>query len=150
MARSDVVKKVERSVAVALERAHAALLKDLRALEAAGRSDGKNDVNTLRARLNKTRAHVVDHFRFEEDSGYMETVRMREPRLERAVEQLAADHRALLESLDALIEKFRTAPSLDSTLGAKVTAWIKDIQQHEARENRLVQEAFSLDIGAED
>ena len=144
------MKKVERSVAVSLERAHAALQKDLRALEAAGRSDVKNDVNALRARLNKTRAHVVDHFRFEEDSGYMDSVREREPRLERAVEQLAADHRALLESLDALIEKVHTAPRLDPTLGAKVTAWIKDIQRHEARENRLVQEAFSLDIGAED
>ena len=144
------MKKVERSVAVAIERAHAALLRDLRALEAAGRSDVKNEVNALRARLDKTRAHVVDHFRFEEDSGYMDSVRKCEPRLERAVEQLAADHRALLGSLDALIEEVQMAPSLDSTLGAKVTAWIKDIQQHEARENRLVQEAFSLDIGAED
>jgi hypothetical protein len=149
-ARSDVMDKAEKSVAEALGRAHAALLKDLRALELAGRPDSKNGPNALRARLDATRAHLVEHFRFEEQSGYMDAVRKREPRLERAVEQLAEQHRELLGSLDALIREIGTAPSIDASVGAKITAWVKNVQQHEARENHLVQEAFSLDIGAED
>jgi hypothetical protein len=144
------MEKPETSVAEANSRAHAALLRDLQALEVVGRSAAKHGLESLRARLETTRAHIVEHFRFEEENGYMEAVRKREPRLERAVDQLADEHRQLLDSLDALRTEIASAANEDGTVAAKVTAWVQKVQQHEARENHLVQDAFGLDIGAED
>ena len=80
----------------------------------------------------------------------MDIVRKREPRLERAVQQLADEHQLLMQSLDALISEFWAATSLDSAFPEKVQAWVERIRDHEARETRLVQDAFDLDIGAED
>jgi hypothetical protein len=144
------MEKPEISIAEAIRRAHAALLRDLQALEVAGRSSSKNDLETLRTRLDATRAHLVEHFRFEEENGYMDSVRTREPRLERAVDQLAEEHRQLMDSLDALRREIASAPSVFEAVASKVTAWVHKVQAHEARENHLVQEAFGLDIGAED
>jgi hypothetical protein len=148
--RSHVMEQVETSVADALSRAHAALLKDLRELEQAGRAGEKNYLKSLPARLQATRVHIVEHFQFEEESGYMDAVRKHEPRLERVVQQLADEHLELLSSLDALIAETAAGPSSSEALAAKVSGWIKTVQQHEARENHLVQEVFSLDLGAED
>jgi hypothetical protein len=104
----------------------------------------------LRTRLGATRAHIAVHFRFEEVDGYMATVRKREPRLERAIDELANEHGQLLSSLDALLEETATAPSLDEAVRAKVSKWINHVRQHEACENHLIQDAFNLEIGTED
>jgi hypothetical protein len=144
------MEKPQKSVAEAISRAHAALLKDLIALEVAGRSPPKNGLEKLRTRLEKTRAHLVEHFRFEEENGYMDAVRGLEPRLGRIVDQLAEEHRQLLDSLDALKREAESGPRAIETIGAKVSAWVKKVQQHEARENHLVQDAFGLDIGTKD
>jgi hypothetical protein len=135
-------------VAEALSRAHAALLDDLRKLEEAASSP--EGLPALRARLDATQAHLAEHFRFEEQNGYMDAVRKREPRLERAVEQLADEHRQLARSLGALIENARSASGLDAALGEEVRGWVGLVRQHETREIDLIQDAFNLDIGAED
>lgn len=102
------------------------------------------------ARLGAARTHITEHFRFEEQNGYMDRVRKHEPRLERAIQQLGDEHRQLAQSLDALIEQARVATSLDEAFREKVRAWVEGVRQHEVRENDLVQDAFNLDIGAED
>ena len=144
------MEKVEPQLAEALSRAHAALLNDLRKLEEAERPASKTGLPALRARLDGTRAHIVEHFRFEEQNGYMDTVRTHEPRLERVIDELAEDHCRLLDSLDALIRETAMAASTNETITAKVTEWIGEVRRHEAQENRLVQDAFNMDIGPED
>ena len=139
-----------RSAAEALMRAHLALRKDLGKLEEAARPASGAGAAELRARLGATRTHVVEHFRFEEENGYLDAVAKREPRLERAVQQLADDHRRLAQSLDALVEEARVAPHLDDTFRGKVLTWMEQLRRHEDRENDLVQDAFNTDIGAED
>jgi hypothetical protein len=139
----------EALIAEAIDRAHAALLRDMKELEMVGRRASSNGLETLRARLEATRVHLVEHFRFEEESGYMEAVRKLEPRLERAVAQLAEEHIQLLNSLDALRGEIAPMPRANEAVAAKVTAWVQKVRQHEARENHLVQDAFGLDIGAE-
>jgi PAS domain S-box-containing protein len=104
----------------------------------------------LRARLGESRADITKHFRFEEQNGYMDVVRKREPRLERNIQQLADEHRRLVESLDGLVREFGTATKLGDTLRQEVRAWVEHVRQHEAREHDLVQDAFNLDIGPED
>ena len=142
--------KTANSVAEALARAHVALLADLRELEqATGSSSGKR-LAELRVRLSTTRTHLAEHFRFEEQNGYMDTVREREPRLERAIHQLAEEHGELRKSLDGLIREAGDATSLGDGLQEAIRTWIECVRQHEARENDLVQDAFDLDIGPED
>ncbi len=140
----------ENSVAEALGRAHAALLADLRELEQAARPSSREGLVELRARLVATQTHVTEHFRFEEQNGYMDAVRKREPRLERTVLHLAEEHRQLAQALDALVQEAETAVGPDSGFDERIRAWVDRLRQHEARENELFQNAFNLDIGAED
>jgi hypothetical protein len=144
------MKKTESSVAKALERAHAALLEDLRSLEEAARPAQAEGLVELRRRLEATQTHIIQHFHFEEQYGYMDTVRKREPRLERTIQQLAEEHCQLGQSLAVLIEQGRVATSLHDPFRDEVLRWIECVRKHEARENDLVQGAFNLDIGAED
>src|SRR5262249_7353893 len=88
-----VMERAEPSIAESLTRAHAALLEDLRKLAEATRPPTSEELAELRARLGATRAHLAEHFRFEEQNGYMDVVRKREPRLERTIQQLAGEHR---------------------------------------------------------
>jgi hypothetical protein len=135
---------------VALARAHAALLENLRKLDEATRPGSAEGLPELCARLAATQVHLLEHFRFEEQNGYMDAVRQREPRLERAVQELAEEHRQLAQSLAALLEKARAATSPDATVRQAVRDWVERVRRHEARENDLVQDAFDVDIGAED
>jgi hemerythrin-like domain-containing protein len=127
-----------------------ALLEDLRHLEEAVRSDSKKDMAALRACLSATRAHVAEHFRMEEQNGYMDVARQREPRLERAINGLATEHSHLRHGLDALIDESEKAANLGNTFRENVRKWIEQVRRHETRENDLVQDAFNLDIGPED
>jgi hypothetical protein len=127
-----------------------ALLEDLRKLDDAARPDAGPDLAGLRARLGATRRHVTEHFRFEEQNGYMDVVRAREPRLERVVQHLADEHRQLAQSLEALVAEAREAARLDDSLRGRVRAWVEKLRGHEARENELAQTTFNLDLTAED
>jgi predicted nucleic acid-binding Zn-ribbon protein len=147
--RESVMGKAN-SVAEALSRAHAALLEDLRKLEEAADPSSSTDLAEMRARLGATQAHITEHFRFEEENGYLEALQKREPRLEPTIQQLAEEHRQLAQSLEALVGEARSATSLGNTFREKTRQWIKRVRQHEHRENDLVQDAFNLDIGAED
>jgi hypothetical protein len=140
----------ESTIAEALSRAHAALLEDLRKLEEAAGSGSSEGLADFRARLGEAQTHITEHFRFEEQNGYMEAVKKREPRLERTIRQLADEHGQLREALDALIEEAKAATSLGDPLREEVRNWIKRVRHHEIRENDLVQDAFDLDISAED
>ena len=145
--------RTDNAVVEALSRAHEGLLEDLRNLESAVEAavhPAVKGLDRLRARLAVTRTHLAAHFRFEEQNGYMDAVRKREPRLERTVQQLADEHRQLAESLDGLVRECGAATSLEDTLRQAVRAWIERVRQHEVRENDLAQDAFNLDIGAED
>jgi hypothetical protein len=144
------MKELQASVAEALARAHVAMLNDLRKLEKVASREGEEGLAELRACLGATYTHVTEHFRFEEQNGYMDVVRKREPRLERAILQVGEEHRRLTQSLEGLVADARVGIRLDPVFRERVWAWIEWIRQHEARENELVGEAFNLDLGAED
>jgi hypothetical protein len=144
------VDKTESSIADALGRAHEALLADLQELKKAVRPFAAESLQELRARLRAAHAHITDHFRLEEHNGYMDIVRKREPRLERAIRELAEEHCLLTESLDALLMQAKAAENLEDTLREGIREWIKRVRRHEIRENDIIQDAFDLDIGPED
>jgi len=144
------MQSTKTAVAEALGRAHKKLLKDLQELEQAVRPKSGEGVPKLKSRLGVLRAHLADHFRFEEQDGYMEQVRKQVPRLERAIEQLAEEHRQLLRSLDTIADQVGISDNPSDGVLESVRDWIARIRQHENRENDVVQDAFNLDIGAED
>ena len=136
-----------------LRKAHVVLLGDLQTLEQVVRpSSGysSEDLALLHARLGATHAHICEHFRFEEQNGYMEAVRRREPHLERTILQLGEEHVELKQSLAAILEEAEAARSVNDSLREKVRQWIEHVRRHESRENELVQAAFNLDVGPED
>jgi hypothetical protein len=134
----------------ALARAHRALLGDLRTLEKAIQASSSEALAEVAARLVAARTDITEHFRFEEQNGYLAKVRKREPRLERAIRHLAEEHRELAQSLDSCIEQAAAATSLNDTLRGEIRGWIERVYKHETRENDVVQDAFNLDISAED
>jgi hypothetical protein len=144
------MQQTQASVVETHSLAHAMLLKDLQELEEMVRRATGERLAELTARLGATRTHIKEHFRFEEQNGYMDLVRKREPRLERAVQHLAEEHRALALSLDALIEEAGARADLDDTFREQVREWIGQVRQHEARETNLIQDAFNFDVSAED
>jgi hypothetical protein len=143
------VSETQEPLVAALSRAHANLLTDLRGLKQTlqGRV---TDIIDLRRRLSKIREHLEDHFRFEEQNGYLDMIRNRELRLSHSIQHLAEQHQLLLETLDALIAAAEAATSVDRGLADEIMKWINDVREHEARENELVQDAFNFDIAAED
>jgi hypothetical protein len=137
----------ENTIAKALCRAHAALIEDLRKLREAAEA---GDIEEVRARLRATQKHIAEHFRFEEQGGYMDTVKKREPRLGHVIGQLHDEHRLLAQSLHGLIGEARASTTVSEAFRDKVRAWIEQVHAHEEREDKLVQDAFNLDLSAED
>lgn len=129
-----------------LHQAHAVLRKDLGELEAAARPAGGAAPAVLDALLRRARAHLAEHFRFEEENGYMGAVLLREPNRGRQVEQLRDEHRRLFASLEALLGE----AGQGRAVGAKVLEWVAEVRRHEERENTLVQDVFNVDTAAED
>jgi len=138
------------SLTRALHRAHTALLEDLRKLEQAVSQPSEETPTGLCVRLAKARAHLTEHFRFEERNGYMDAVSKRDPRFDRTIQQLAEEHRVLARTISELHGEAKESSSLKETLRGRVRTWIESVRRHEARENDLVQDAFNMDVGAED
>jgi hypothetical protein len=134
----------------ALRHVHAELGRELRALDAALSRPSEAIIADVRARLGALRERVAKHFRLEEQNGYMDVVRKRQPRLERAVLHLAAEHAELLRTLDTVIRESVGATELDARLRDKIAVWVERFHSHEDRENRLIEDAFDLDIGPGD
>ena len=138
------------SIVEVLRQVHTALLKDLARLEDAARSSVGTDSAEMRSRLERTRAHITEHFRFEEQNGYMDAVLDREPNLARTVESLREEHRQLAQELEGLIERTMTGRPMEDAFRDQVRSWLESVRRHEARENTLVQDAFNVDFGAQD
>jgi hypothetical protein len=132
----------EKEFAEALHQAHTGLLRDLQQLEEAVRPGSGEGPTELSTRLGKVRMHLTEHFRFEEQDGYMAPVLKEEPRFGPAVQELLDEHRKLEQTLDAILQELRAAPSLQDVWREKVRAWLKQVRQHESRENNLVQEVY--------
>src|SRR5262249_61195710 len=103
----------------------------------------------LADRLDVVRASIGEHFRFEEENGYMAAVLEIHPHLERMVQHLCEEHGQLLRSLDELRAEGR-AGQLSAAGRARGLAWARAVRRHERSENVLVQDAFNLDLSAED
>ncbi len=133
---------LQEKFAEALHQAHTDLLEDLRILEQAAQPHASSSPAELTTQLEKLRTHLLAHFRFEEQDGYMAPVLQEEPSFEPEVRKLLAEHRQLAQSLDALLGEVRAAPAVQDAHRERLAAWVRSVRLHEGRENQLVQEAY--------
>jgi len=144
------MEKTETSVAQPLSRVHAALLEDLRRLEDVARGNTDQILAALRACLGAARRDIAEHFRAQEQSGYLDTIQKQQPRLAPAIHRLAEEHRQLTQALEALMGEAAVATVLGDGLRAQIHDWIGRVRRHEAaHETDFIQEAFGRDIGVE-
>jgi hypothetical protein len=134
----------------ALLRAHRALMADLRQLREAALGAGDDRPAEIASRLEDVQAVLLEHFQLEEEDGYMGAVLKLHPHLDRTVQHLHGQHRELLGGLGSLLAEAQAAPALTDQFRAKVGAWAGQVRRHERSENLLIQDAFNLDLAAED
>ncbi|MCS6817236.1 MAG: hemerythrin domain-containing protein [Blastocatellia bacterium] len=107
---------------------------------------------SLREGLRAFKDHLRRHFELEEEGGFMEEVLRRWPHATPQVEALRAEHERLLQETEALLQVSRHVAE-DQPIDAWAAACgrlLSAIQEHEWRENRLIQEVFCLDVGGGD
>ena len=90
---NSTVARSGASVAEDLNRAQQVLLQDLRTLREAAPPAPDQPVDDLRARLAAVRKDIA-----EEQNGYLDIGKKREPRLERAIGHLIQEHQELLDA----------------------------------------------------
>jgi hypothetical protein len=132
----------QESFAEALQHAHTHLLEDFLELEHAARPGSGTGPAELGTQLSQLRTHLLEHFAFEEQDGYMAPVLREEPRFEPEVRELLGEHRHLAQTLESLIADVGTAPAVQDGHRQKLAAWLKSARLHESRENNLVIEAY--------
>ncbi len=107
-------------------------------------------VEELLAELREVvRAHFVD----EEDGGFFDKIIAEAPRLERQAKGILQEHQQLTKRLERMSELARSdgkAGEWWSNLETEFAGFSKRFHDHEEKENGLLQETYSRDIGAED
>jgi len=68
----------------------------------------------------------------------------------RYVERFQCFHQQLTETLEQLVTEAQANVVLDETWYRTLEGWLTEIKGHEIRENELIQDAYNLDISAED
>jgi hypothetical protein len=145
--------EIALSFAAELGDEHVSLLTQVGCLEERPGPGAADCAGHLVVRLTEVQASLRRHFRFEEEGGYMSRILADAPYLHRAAQEVLAEHGRLSASLDALIAAAAGAPPESLVVPAlheQVRQWVLLVRGHEARENRLIQQACNQDVGAED
>jgi hypothetical protein len=145
--------EVAPSFATELNHEHVSLLRQLGCLEERPQAGTADCAGLLLERLREVQAGLKRHFHFEEQGGYMSHILADAPYLDRTARELLAEHGRLSDYLDSLITSAAAVPPeslVTPDLREKVKQWVLLVRGHEARENRLVQQACNQDIGTDD
>jgi uncharacterized protein YlxW (UPF0749 family) len=133
-----------------LDLAHSSLYARLSDLEELIRLNALSQPSVMLTQLAITRDVMAAHFQMEEKNGWRSVVLDRAPRLELSVNHLLAEHRELESEIEKLIEEAQSLSEIDAQFNERLAGWIARVRGHEARENRLLEDCFSSDIGAGD
>ena len=113
----------------------------------------ERDLDKLEALIIQLCDLVESHFKNEEAGGYLSEAIEQAPRLSERADQLHDQHRVLweeLQGLRTLTEQRENSDPWWQQLHAALETFARDLLTHEAREDDLVQEAFTDDIGSKD
>jgi len=112
----------------------------------------RESVANVSEMLQSLHRHVRTHFDEEEQGGFFEEIVSQAPRLSTRAETIQGEHARLNNDLLELIVCADDAKSEDwwQNLEAKFHEFSKELMRHESKENELLLEAYSDDIGAAD
>lgn len=119
------------------------------AIEALQREVPHGSLANLQKTLSLVRGQILEHFRLEEQGGYMKQALERSPFRERDVEKLLKEHRTLGAAIDSILEELRRATDV-APIRQRIEHWIVQVRGHERQENILVEEVFDRDMGTKD
>lgn len=105
----------------------------------------------LAERMAEIRKLLDHHFEVEEADGYLAPALELAPRFAPEAKELAAQHQAFLDRLDGMMDRLRDAESeVWNSVCDELEAFVGELQEHEHRENNIVQAAFNEEPGAGD
>ncbi len=142
--------QTDTNLAEGLLRAHRALENEMERLQKQVTITTHEELTSLGASLEKVHTHLLNHFRFEEQDGYMTEVAQRAPQKDRTIQALLDEHQTMAQKLEELRKETGQAITYLDSLCSKIQDWIKQVNDHEQRENALVLDAFQVDIGNKD
>jgi len=113
----------------------------------------KKATRNLVSLIHSLAAHLEIHFELEEENEYFGHVLNREPRFSEQVNQLLLQHEALRSEVEGLVEMARKAFAEQENvteLAARFSRFRKQLLDHERAEVKLLQEAYTRDLGGGD
>jgi len=117
----------------------------------ATRSDTVEEACHLLAQLGD---RLVKHFALEEQEGYFEEAVLHAPQLVAKVNRLLAQHPKMCSQAHSLVQEATGQPSQAAewweTTHRLFLAFRDELLRHERAEDRLLQEAYNLDLGSHD
>jgi hemerythrin len=128
---------------------HQRLHSLLGAIESRFRHERKASRNLV-SLLNALAVHLQTHFELEESDGYLSHLVRLSPGLSAAVDRLLREHTALLKEVNDLVARSREvfATNRDTAdLAARFARLHRKLTDHDHEENKLIQEAYNLDLG---
>lgn len=109
------------------------------------------EATSVTALLDEVLENLDEQFRLEEENDYMADVLERYPTWYPQVRQLQEEHRLLQQHLREVRDRI-ARENADGTLSREIHRqlrdWLNAYRNHDRRETDLVQEAFTLDVGA--
>ena len=116
-------------------------------------ADRLETVASVAEKLSELCEHVETHFAEEETGGFFDQVLEKEPRFGERTQALQNEHVQLLAAVRKLAETSRAEGDSDDwwlRVEGEFHEFSKDLMRHESKENELLQDTLSVDIGAAD
>lgn len=152
MAENDGFETYTRHICVEHQRLNRLLLETRHRIDAWRATGGRLTPADVIAELHAVRAELQHHFAEEEEEGCLEEAMCRYPALAPQANQLLQEHRGILADMDRLCASAQQGAEQGLEVGDFVIEFqrIYDLlQDHEARESRVVQQAFSASLDTE-
>jgi iron-sulfur cluster repair protein YtfE (RIC family) len=108
---------------------------------------------TIAALFDELSRHVLEHFEHEETGGFFSAALELAPRLTSRAGELLQEHAEFRGRLSAMRQLAMPAEATEDwwrNMRESFERFFNAFRRHETAENRLLQEAYSDDIGAED
>ncbi len=103
--------------------------------------------------MEKVVEYLQEQFDIEERDGYLHEVLDQFPNWHPQVKHLQQEHRHLHRQFVEIRDRLESTP-VDSAMSQEMRRqlgdWIDSFRQHQERENRLLQDAFTIDLGVGD
>ncbi len=103
--------------------------------------------------MGSLREHAITHFREEEEDGFFDQVISIAPRVTERANGIRDEHQQLAAEVDRLVEMTSGgdgSPAWWQQLNDAFHEFSKDLMHHESKENELLQEVYTEDIGSAD